>query len=144
MSQKTTSIIGYLILSVLIMMTAYSNDKLRFGIKAGNAEGSTGIIYSSEGVKIKWAVTTIEADSIKTDQNNNTFETKYLSGQVFKSGTKIEIDGKLIEKVKYKASDVRREDGKIYLKGNASLSLESIKIKSPDITIELLPGNPSK
>jgi lipopolysaccharide assembly outer membrane protein LptD (OstA) len=125
-------------------MTAYSNEKLQFGIQAGHSDGSAGIIYSSGGVKIKWAVTTIYADSIKTDQNSNTFETKKIFGHVFKSGAHIEIDGKLIEKVKYQAAHIQRKGRKIYLKGNASLSFENIKIKSSEITIELLPGNPSK
>ena len=144
MRKKTTTVIRYLILSSLLAMTAYSSEKLNFSIYAQHAEGGTSITYCSGGAKIKWAVTTIAADSIKTDQNNNTFETKYLSGQIFKTGTKIEIDGKLIEKLKYKAAHIRREDGKIYLKGKASLSFENIKIWSSEITIEPLPGDPSK
>ena len=111
MSKKTTTIIGYLILSVLITMTAYSNERLNFSIKAGHSEGSAGVTYSTGGVEIIWAVTTINADSVKTDQDSNTFETKYLSGEVFKSKTKIEIDAKLFAKLKYKAASVNYREG---------------------------------
>jgi len=138
MSKKTTTIIGYLILSVLITMTAYSNERLNFSIKAGHSEGSAGVTYSTGGVEIIWAVTTINADSVKTDQDSNTFETKYLSGEVFKSKTKIEIDAKLFAKLKYKAANVKREGQTIYLKGNAKLSFNKIRIKSAEIIIELI------
>lgn len=139
MRKKIATIIGYLVLNILIMMTAYSNDRLNFSIKAGHSEGSAGVTYSSGGGEIIWVVTTINADSVKTDQDSNTFATKYFSGEVFKNKTKIKIDGIVIEKVKYKAANIKREDGKIYLKGNARLSYDNIKIKSAEIIIELLP-----
>lgn len=138
MSKKKTSIIGYLILSVLIMMTAYSNERLNFSIKAGHSEGSAGVTYSSGDVDIVWAVTTINADSVKTDQDSNTFETKYISGEVLKSKTKIKIDENIIDKLKYKAANVKREGKMIFLKGNAKLSFNKIRIKSAEIIIELI------
>ncbi len=138
MSKNITAIIGYLILSVLIMMTAYSNERLNFSIKAGHSEGSAGVTYSSGGVVIIWAVTTINADSVKTDQDSNTFETKYISGEVFKSKTKIKVDDKLFDKLEYKAANVKREGKIIYLKGNAKFSFNKIRIKSAEIIIELI------
>lgn len=142
MRRKIATISTYLLSIVLATMTAYSNERLNFSIKANHAEGSAGITYSTGKVQIKWAVTSIEADSIKTDQDNNTFETKYLSGEVFKGKTKIKIDEKLIETVKYKAAYVKREGSTIHLKGNARLTLHNVSIRSAEITIELLPHNP--
>jgi hypothetical protein len=138
MSKKRTSIIGYLILSVFIMMTAYSNERLNFSIKAGHSEGSAGVTYSTGGVEIIWAVTTINADSVKTDQDRNTFETKYFSGEVFKSKTKIEIDEKSFDKLKHQAANVKREGQTIYLKGDARISFNKIRINSAEIIIELI------
>ncbi len=132
-----------LLFSILLAtLTAYSNERLNFSIKANHSEGSAGITYSTGKVQIKWAVTSIEADSIKTDQDHNTFETKYLSGEIFKGKAKVKIDEQLIEKSKYKAAYVKREGAVIHLKGNARLSLDSTIIRSAEIIIELTPLTP--
>ncbi len=142
MRSKITAVNMLLCSVLLATLTAYSGERLNFSIKANHAEGSAGVTYSTGKVQIKWAVTSIEADSIKTDQDSNTFETKYVSGEVFKGKTKVKIDEQLIEKSKYNASYVKREGAVIHLKGNARLSLDHTIIRSAEIIIELTPHTP--